>query len=323
MVKLLKLGVNFYKVIVGVCFSLVWARVMYIIWDQPSYITFIWFYIVIGSILLKWVFFVIIDRINMKMKLKAVRRELDQSTMRVHEASIVKQSPDNQPVDAAQIKDIDVEERLKWLEQSVLYLGNMVAAAVEHSVEGLKNRDHELARQIIENDEELDLKEFEIRDECMRLLSTCNLDTDNIRMIIAVLGIAAELERMGDYAEGIANISLMIGDRPLLKPLVDIPRMAQKGIEMLKGSLQSFSDRDVDKAKNICRMDDEIDALSNQVFRELLLLMIENPNTITQATRLLWVAHNLERFADRITNICEQAAFSITGEMVDISALKY
>ena len=218
---------------------------------------------------------------------------------------------------------VDFEKKLKQLEQNVLSLGNMVERAIDHSVQGLRKRDLALARQIIEYDQELDHKRFAIEEDCMRLITTAHPEGSDLRTIIAVLGIITELERMGDYAEGIANIALMIGDQPPLKPLVDIPRMAQKGIEMLRGSLESFLDRDVEKAKRICREDDEVDALYDQVFRELLLFMIEDPKTITRATWLIWVAHNLERFADRVTNICERVVFSVTGKMVDIGESKY
>lgn len=218
---------------------------------------------------------------------------------------------------------VDFEKKLKQLEQDVLSLGNMVERAIDRSVQGLRKRDLALARQIIEYDQELDHKRFAIEEDCMRLITTAHPEGSDLRTIIAVLGIITELERMGDYAEGIANITLMIGDQPPLKPLVDIPRMAQKGIEMLRGSVESFLDRDVEKAKRICREDDEVDALYDQVFRELLLFMIEDPKTITRATWLIWVAHNLERFADRVTNICERVVFSVTGKMVDIGESKY
>ena len=218
---------------------------------------------------------------------------------------------------------VDFEKKLKQLEQNVLSLGNMVERAIDRSVQGLRKRDLALARQIIEYDQELDHKRFAIEEDCMRLITTAHPEGSDLRTIIAVLGIITELERMGDYAEGIANITLMIGDQPPLKPLVDIPRMAQKGIEMLRGSVESFLDRDVEKAKRICREDDEVDALYDQVFRELLLFMIEDPKTITRATWLIWVAHNLERFADRVTNICERVVFSVTGKMVDIGESKY
>jgi len=217
----------------------------------------------------------------------------------------------------------DLEKQIKELEQDVLSLGSMVEGAISRSVECLRKRDLALARQTIRYDEEIDHQRFAIEEDCMRIITTAHPEGSDLRTIISVLHIVTELERMGDYAEGIANIALMIGDQPPLKPLVDIPRMAQKGAEMLRASLQSFLERDVEKAKGICEEDDEVDALYDQVFRELLLFVIERPTTITRATWLIWAAHNLERFADRVTNICERVVFMVTGKMEEIGASKF
>lgn len=125
---------------------------------------------------------------------------------------------------------------------------------------------------------------------------------------------------MGDYAKGISRINLTIGEKPLLKPLIDIPRMAEKGCDMLRRALDAFIRRDVELARAIPKEDDEVDALYNQVYRELLTFIIADPHTIDQATQLLWVAHNLERFGDRVTNICERVVFTVTGEMKELDA---
>jgi phosphate transport system protein len=137
-------------------------------------------------------------------------------------------------------------------------------------------------------------------------------------VVAAVLEIAGELERIGDYAKGIAKINLMIGDEPLIKPIVDLPRMARVASSMLHRSLEAFVLRDCDMARAIPNDDDEVDALYLQVYRELLTLMMSNPKTIDQATYLLWAAHNLERAADRVTNICERVVFTVTGEMAEM-----
>ncbi|MFO7773658.1 MAG: phosphate signaling complex protein PhoU [Dehalococcoidia bacterium] len=321
--KLPRLDVNFYKVVTGVGFSLLWARTMYLIWAQPSYITFVWFYLLIGSVILKWGIFKIVDRIHLKVKLKAVKEELDESRTRVQEATKSELKADGQQVGINNVADAGLAQRLEQLEHDVWSFGNMVETALKSSVDSLQRRDTDLATRIIKHDQELDQKEFAIREECMSLLAAGYSRRSDLRMIVAVLGIITELERMGDYAKGIANITLMIGNQPPLKPLTDIPRMAQKGTEMLRGSLESLSERDVENAKRICQMDDEIDALYDRVFRELLMFMVANPDNTTRATRLIWVAHNLERFADRITNICEYVVFSITGEKVDIGASQY
>ena len=145
----------------------------------------------------------------------------------------------------------------------------------------------------------------------------------DLRAIIALMHNVVELERMGDYAEGIAKISLAMGEAPPLKPLIDIPRMADKASTMLSDSIDSLLNRDIVKANHVCQADDEVDALYDQVYRELLLFMIKDPATIQRATYLLWVAHDLERIADRATNIAERVIFLITGKMVEVNVSKY
>jgi phosphate transport system protein len=162
-----------------------------------------------------------------------------------------------------------------------------------------------------------------IESDCMQLVASGHATDSDLRTIVAVLGIGTELERMGDYAEGIANIALMMGEEPGLGPPVEIRQMAQKGIEMLRDSLEAFAAGDVDEAKRICHEDDEVDGLYDQAFRELLLFIIAHPEAVTQATRMIWAAHNLERFADRVTNICERVVFSATGQFFDIGASRY
>jgi phosphate transport system protein len=131
--------------------------------------------------------------------------------------------------------------------------------------------------------------------------------------------IISELERMGDYSKGIANINIRMGAAPLLKPLIDVPRMAQKGADMLHRALTAFVNEDIQAARSIPIEDDEVDALFNQVYRELMTIVIGDPTTIERANWLLWTAHNLERFADRVTNICERTVFVVTGELAEIN----
>jgi phosphate transport system protein len=140
-----------------------------------------------------------------------------------------------------------------------------------------------------------------------------------MRILAAALEIVTELERIGDYAKGIANINLMMGDDPLIKPLVDIPTMAEKAKDMLHQALQAFAERDADLARAIAAEDDVLDNLYNQVYRELLTLIMSNPKNIDQATYLTWAAHNLERTGDRVLNICERVIFMVTGEMVELN----
>lgn len=212
---------------------------------------------------------------------------------------------------------------LRGLKDEVLILGSMVEKAIARSMKALKERDLELARQIIADDAKINQKRLDIEDNCIELIVTQQPVASDLRVIIAVLNIIIDLERIGDHAEGIANITIMIGDEPPLKPLIDLPRMAEKVIDMLRRSLDAFVNRDSETAVKICSEDDEVDNLYDQVYRELLTFMLEDPRTITRATRLIWVAHNLERSGDRVTNICERVVFTITGKMEEIGASNY
>ena len=214
-------------------------------------------------------------------------------------------------------------ERLREIQNEVLVMGSMVEKAIIRSVEALKKRDLALAKQIIAEDVEINNKRFGIEEQCVQLIATQQPMAKDLRTLICVIHIISELERIGDHAEGIAKIVIMVGDEPPLKPLVDIPRMAQKTADMLRRSLDSFINLNADEARKIAGEDDEVDDLYNQVFRELLVFMAEDPRTITRATRLIWVAHNLERSADRVTNICERIVYIVTGKMEEIGASHY
>jgi len=214
-------------------------------------------------------------------------------------------------------------KRLREIQDDILAMGSMVSKALLRSIDALKNRDLELARQIITDDQKINGKRFEIEEKCIELIATQQPMASDLRIIIAILNITTEIERIGDYAVGIARIAIMIGDEPPLKPLIDIPRMAEQTADMLRRSLDAFINRDADAAKKIAIEDDLVDHLYDQVFRELLIFMAEDPKTITRATRLMWTAHNLERAADRVTNICERVVFIVTGKMEEIGASKY
>jgi phosphate transport system protein len=215
------------------------------------------------------------------------------------------------------------ERRLQALQDSVLTLGSMVEKAIDRALDALKRRDLEASQQVVDNDTLIDQKRYEIEEECIDLIATQQPMARDLRTIVAVLNIIVDLERMGDHAEGIGKISLMMSNEPLLKPLIDIPRMAQKTNDMLRRSLAAFVERDVEAAKQISSEDDEVDNLYDQVYRELLLFMLQDPKTITRATWLLWVAHNLERIADRVTNICERVVFLVTGKVQEMNVSKY
>jgi phosphate transport system protein len=213
--------------------------------------------------------------------------------------------------------------RLREIQDDILVMGSMVEKAILRSVEALKNRDLDLAHQIVADDQHVNQKRFEIEEKCIELIATQQPMASDLRTVVAVLNIIIEVERIGDYAGGIAKITIMIGDEPPLKPLIDIPLMAEKTVDMLRRSLDAFVNRDALAARKIGLEDDYIDHLYDQVFLELLSFMAEDPRTITRATRLVWVAHNLERAADRVTNICERVIFMATGKMEELAQPNY
>ena len=212
---------------------------------------------------------------------------------------------------------IDLDRQLGQLQQEVISLAEIVDKATMRSVEALKQRDLTESQQLVQEDDYIDQKRYEIEDRCVDLIATQQPIAGDLRAIIALLHITVELERIGDYAEGIAKISLLMGNEPPLKPLIDIPRMAEKATTMLRNSMDSLVSRDTIKANQVLKDDDEVDLLYDQVYRELLVFMLQNPQTIQRATYLLWAAHDLERIADRATNIAERVIFLVTGKMVE------
>jgi phosphate transport system protein len=215
------------------------------------------------------------------------------------------------------------DRHLHELQDDLLVMGSMVEKALERSMEALKNRNLEMARQVIEDDAKINQKRFDIEEKCVELIATQQPMASDLRVIIAVLNIIVDLERIADHAEGNAKIAVMIGNEPPLKPLIDLPRMNQKTVDMLRRSLDAFCNRDAEAARSLCGEDDEVDNLYDQVFRELLTFMAEDSKTITRATRLIWVGHNLERSADRVTNICERVIYVVTGKMEETGVSKY
>jgi phosphate transport system protein len=211
------------------------------------------------------------------------------------------------------------EEQIRELLEDLLEMGQMVTDSIERSVQSLAQQDEELSSQVIAYDDEINAIQQEIDEKCLVLLATQQPMASDLRAILAISNIAAELERIGDYAEGIARLAIKLSDRPLLKPLIDIPRMAKASRQMLTTALEAFARQDVAAAEAVGKADDEIDALYDQIYRELLVFMMEDPHTITQATYLLWVAHNLERIGDRTTNIAERVVFLNSGKIVDLN----
>ncbi len=211
-----------------------------------------------------------------------------------------------------------LERELQRLNDEILILGSMAEKAILQSVDMLKRRDIEGSRQLIADDLKLNRKRYSIESDCLIVIATQQPMASDLRGLAAMLELAIELERIGDYGKGIARITVMMGDEPLIKPLVDIPKMAEKACDMLHRALDAFVRRDVEMARAIPKEDDEVDALYNQVYHDLLQVIINNPKTLDQATHLLWVAHNLERAGDRVTNICERVIFTVTGEMQEM-----
>jgi phosphate transport system protein len=210
------------------------------------------------------------------------------------------------------------DRELQHLQNELLALGIMVGKAIVGSVEILKQRDLEAARQLIAGDRDLNKRRFSIEFDTLVLIATQQPMAGDLRTLAAVLEIASELERMGDYAKGIAKISIKMGSEPFIKPLIDIPRMAEKARDMLDRALKAFVERNVNLARAIALEDNEIDSLYERVFRELMTYVIADPKLIERASYLMWVAHNLERTADRVLNICERVVFTVTGEMVEM-----
>lgn len=207
------------------------------------------------------------------------------------------------------------DEQLKELEQELLEMGMLVDRAIDRSIQALADRDIDLSRQVIKDDDAINDVQHDIEERCLVLIATQQPLASDLRVIFAIANIATELERMADHAKGIGQIGVMMGPREPLKPLIDIPRMAQKARWLLETELEAFVKRDVELARSLGAEDDEVDRLYDQVFRELLIFMMDDPRTITRATYLLWTAHNLERIADRAINIGERVVFLVTGKV--------
>ena len=206
---------------------------------------------------------------------------------------------------------------LRFLQEELLAVGSMVEKAIANAVDALNRRDLDLSRRIVLDDGIIDARRYDIEERCVNLIARQQPMATDLRTIIAILHIVGQLERMGDYASGIAKISLAMGNEPPIKPLIDIPRMADKASQMLRRSLDSLVSRDIVAAEGVRADDDEVDALYDQIYRELLTFMLDDPRTITRATYLLWVAHDLERIADRATNIAKRVIYLVTGEHVE------
>ena len=208
---------------------------------------------------------------------------------------------------------------LHKLREEILNMGSLVSEAIGDAVLSLKNRDVEMAQKVIDMDNEIDAIDHSIEENCMRLLALQQPMARDLRLIISVLKMSIDLERMGDLALEIAVITKMTASVPPIKPLIDIPRMSEICQDMLKNTMIAFENKDVELAEQVAMRDDEIDALFDQVRRELISFMIEDPKKITGAQHLTFVARYLERIGDHITNLCESVVFMVTGERVELN----
>ncbi|MBX3001831.1 MAG: phosphate signaling complex protein PhoU [Caldilineaceae bacterium] len=209
---------------------------------------------------------------------------------------------------------------LNQLQDDVLMMGSMVVQALRDAVDVLKRQDVEGGQRLIDGDAVINNKRYNIEMRVLTLIATQQPMAGDLRLLAAILEIVTELERIGDYAKGIGKITMLLGREPLMKPLVDIPKMCDKVLDMLRRALDAFVEQDLEVARTLPSEDDEVDDLYNKVQRDLLDILLEKPALMERANYILWAAHNLERAADRVTNICERIIFTVTGELVEMDA---
>ncbi len=214
-------------------------------------------------------------------------------------------------------------EHIKKLEEDIKVLSDMVITAINRSTEALMSRNIEQAKKISADDELINSKRYEIEESCIHLIALQQPVATDLREIIAILNITTELERMGDYADGNAKIVVLLGNESFPKPLTTLALMSEKSVSMLKRSIEAFINRDAKAATAICNEDDDVDRLHDQWSKELLKYMIDSPEEINKSTYLVWAGHNLERIADRVTNICERIIFLVTGILHQENVSKY
>lgn len=212
---------------------------------------------------------------------------------------------------------------IRQLQDEVLVLGSMAEKAILDSLQALRDGDLAGSRKIIEDDLKVNKKRFEIEDRCIFVIASQQPMATDLRSLASILYIITDLERIADHAEGIARINLMLGDEPLPRRLGYIPSMSDRAVTMLRDSLKAYIEHDVESARRICDADDEVDRLQDAVYDDCIKGMIADPTTIQRNTYLLWTAHNLERIADRCTNICERVIYLVTGRMEEINVSKY
>ena len=212
---------------------------------------------------------------------------------------------------------------LVHLQDRVIEMGSMVDRQIERAMQALVERDTALADAVIRDDAEVNRTRYEIDQQALTMLAQQSPMAVDLRVIISVLSIIIDLERMGDHAKGIGAIVQMMSNEPLVKPLVDIPEMTVRARAMLGNSLDAFVERDVEAARRVGEADDGVDELQDRVYHDLVDIMIHDPTTVEPCTHLLWVSHNIERIADRATNIAERVVFTVTGELTEMDVSTY
>jgi phosphate transport system protein len=210
------------------------------------------------------------------------------------------------------------DRQLQLLQDRLVRMSEMVCQAISDAITALKSRDLQLARQVVTQDVEINALRFEVDGACLAILATQQPAASDLRRVVGAMNVVLDLERMGDHAANVAKIAIRIGDEPPLKPLIDIPYMAKQCCDMLRSVMTAYAELDAKTAEAISKQDDTVDQLYDQVFRELLTYMIEDERTIKRAMHLLFIAHNLERIADRVTNICERVIYLRTGRMKEL-----
>ena len=214
-------------------------------------------------------------------------------------------------------------QELENLRGAVVAMSSMVDKAISRSLESLMGQNVQIAEEVVHADQIINRQRWATEEQALLIIATQAPMAGDLRSIAAAISIVTDLERMGDHAAGISKIVIDTASEPLLKPLVDIPRMAEIARDMLNDAITAYIEQDADSARRIAARDDEVDVLYEQIYRELLTYMLADPTTINRATHLLWVAHNLERIADRVTNICERVVFAATGELAEINVSTY
>jgi len=211
------------------------------------------------------------------------------------------------------------DQELQELQVSLLKMSSMVEETLSNSVKALKSQNIELAQKVIDDDDMIDDMEYAVEDKCLKLIALQSPLAKDLRIIATALKIITDLERIGDYAVDIARITIRLANETYIKELIDIPRMTEIAINMVKGAIDAYVHLDVEEARNVSKLDDEVDGLYKQIFRELLFMMMEDPKTIHQATYFLLISRYLERIGDHVTNICERIIYSVTSEHVNLN----